>query len=568
MALRACTRTVYQLPGVAPTVEAMLEAVNQKYLNTPHAVLRVSAPQEPIQQIAVIVPNDREQVGWGDVFSSGYGESFTISSSRPAALHLLAVDGMVYALGADMGYRMLEDSYVNKRFGLAFVLRAGDPYQLRGLVSRTIGEARTDIALTPAGKPVLSFAVREHAQHVDRLGAYLKDLKLTRSHLGRVEQFGADGGAGLRIPLGVEREDLIADLREIGRVLRDEKPQPELEFVEHITPVKDAETLELLDIALDAALGEPADGRIVSAVPTELWQPYQAARMFHIRIGRSEPGHHDDFDLAYLLGRARVHRQGTRLDAVRMGTVSGYLYPKGGGQERLFTTSALRWIEAQISVGSRRFCFTDGEWYELGARFVETIRAIIARLFPPRPSVDLPTWYKGQAERQYNESVPDTHPQLLCMDRKNARNPVGTSSSQFEVCDLLTKDGTLILVKPAHGGSGPLSHLFNQSIVAIQLLLQDAEVRRQFTERVAAEAKDKGKDGFFLPADFVPRRVVFAIKLGNGATLTPETLFPFSQITLAQTARALEQAGISVEVIGIPESTEKRPARSAFTSAA
>ncbi|MEV8033857.1 DUF6119 family protein [Streptomyces sp. NPDC086182] len=248
--------------------------------------------------------------------------------------------------------------------------------------------------------------------------------------------------------------------------------------------------------------------------------------------------------------------------------MSGYLYPKGGGQERLFTTSALRWIEAQISVGSRRFCFTDGEWYELGARFVETIRAIIARLFPPRPSVDLPTWYKGQAERQYNESVPDTHPQLLCMDRKNARNPVGTSSSQFEVCDLLTKDGTLILVKPAHGGSGPLSHLFNQSIVAIQLLLQDAEVRRQFTKRVAAEAKDKGKDGFFLPADFVPRRVVFAIKLGNGATLTPETLFPFSQITLARTARALEQAGISVEVIGIPESTEKRPARSAFTSAA
>ncbi|RLL68725.1 DUF6119 family protein [Streptomyces sp. Z26] len=563
MTARTHPRTVYQLPSVTPTVEAMLEAVDQKYLKTPGAILEVSASEDPIQQIAVIVPNDKEQVGWGEVFSSGFGTSFTIPSRRPAGLHLLAVDGMVYALGSDMGYRMLENSYINKRFGLAFVMRAGNPYQLRGFVARSIGEARTDIALTPSGKPVLSLAIREYAQHVDRLGAYLKNLELTRSRLGRVEQFSADGGAGLRIPLGVEREDLIADLREIGRVLRDENPQPELEFVEHITPVRDAATLKLLDAALDTALGEPADDRIVSAVPAEIWQPYQMASMFRITVNSSEPGHRDDFDLSYLLNRARVQRHGMRLGALRAGTVTGYRYPHRGGREQLFTTSALRWIEAQISLESRRFCLTDGEWYELGARFVDQIRATIARLFQPSPSVVLPTWYKGQTERQYNESAPDTHPHLLCMDRRNARNPLGPSQSHFEVCDLLTHDGTLIMVKPAHGGSGPLSHLFNQSIVAVQLL-QDAEVRRQFTERVAAESNGD----ILLPADFVPRRVVFAIKLGNGSTLAPDTLFPFSQITLAQTARALEQAGITVEVIGIPESQEKRPPKPGFTAAA
>ncbi|MET9640083.1 DUF6119 family protein [Streptomyces virginiae] len=563
MTPRTHTRTVYQLPGVAPTVEAMLEAVVQRYLETPGAVLEVSVPEDPVQQIAVIAPNDKEQVGWGEVFSRGFGASFTIPSRRPAGLHLLAVDGMVYALGSDMGYRMLENSYINKRFGLAFVMRAGDPYQLRGFVARSIGEARTDIALTPAGKPVLSLAIRECAQHVDQLGAYLKNLELTRSRLGRVEQFGADGGAGLRIPLGVEREDLIADLREIGRVLRDEKPQPELEFVEHITPVKDAATLELLDAAMDTVLGEPADDRIVCAVPADIWQPYQMANMFHIKINSSEPGHRDEFDLPYLLNRARVQRQGTRLAALRAGTVTGYSHPQHGGQDQLFRTSALRWIEAQISLGSRRFCLTDGEWYELGARFVDRIRATVTRLFQPSPSVELPTWHKGQTERQYNASVPDTHPQMLCMDRKNAHNPVGSSQSHFEVCDLLTNDGTLVMVKPAHGGSGPLSHLFNQGIVAVQLL-QDAEVRRQFTERAAAESKG----AILLPADFVPRRVVFAIKLGNGSTLTPETLFPFSQITLAQTARTLEQAGITVEVIGIPESPEERPAKPGLRAAA
>jgi hypothetical protein len=40
--------------------------------------------------------------------------------------------------------------------------------------------------------------------------------------------------------------------------------------------------------------------------------------------------------------------------------------------------------------------------------------------------------------------------------------------------------------------------------------------------------------------------------LENGKDLTPETLFPFSQATLAHAPRILGMYGIVVEVIGIP----------------
>ena len=38
----------------------------------------------------------------------------------------------------------------------------------------------------------------------------------------------------------------------------------------------------------------------------------------------------------------------------------------------------------------------------------------------------------------------------------------------------------------------------------------------------------------------------------NGKQLTPDTLFPFSQATLAHAARILGTYGINVEVVGIP----------------
>jgi uncharacterized protein (TIGR04141 family) len=49
-----------------------------------------------------------------------------------------------------------------------------------------------------------------------------------------------------------------------------------------------------------------------------------------------------------------------------------------------------------------------------------------------------------------------------------------------------------------------------------------------------------------------PTKVVYAILMPKGRELTPGTLFPFSQATLAHAARILGRYGIDVEVVGIP----------------
>ncbi|HET6187845.1 MAG TPA: DUF6119 family protein [Trebonia sp.] len=57
--------------------------------------------------------------------------------------------------------------------------------------------------------------------------------------------------------------------------------------------------------------------------------------------------------------------------------------------------------------------------------------------------------------------------------------------------------------------------------------------------------------GKTLDPDFRPKKVVFAILMENGKELTADTLYPFSQVTLAHVARVLGTYDIEVEVIGI-----------------
>jgi uncharacterized protein (TIGR04141 family) len=112
----------------------------------------------------------------------------------------------------------------------------------------------------------------------------------------------------------------------------------------------------------------------------------------------------------------------------------------------------------------------------------------------------------------------------------------------------------LILVKRAKG-SGPLSHLFSQARVAVELLQESAQVRADFTAKVARLSGDS----LLLPADYTPKRIVLAMLLKHGGRLTPETIFGFSQITIAQTAKALAARGVAVEVVGIPEDNTDAP---------
>ncbi len=86
-----------------------------------------------------------------------------------------------------------------------------DPGKIRNLVAHTPGGGRTDITLIPGGASVWSLGIVEHAQIVRRLGGHLDDIPLTISRDNPARISSAEGGASLRLRLGVEGADLTAD---------------------------------------------------------------------------------------------------------------------------------------------------------------------------------------------------------------------------------------------------------------------------------------------------------------------------------------------------------------------
>lgn len=544
MATRTSKRTLYRLRGVTPTVDAMFDALDANQLERVHADFDFP---ENLDAPAVLVTGSFEQpvASWCDEIFHTTGIAVSRPVNRSAGLLMLAVDGEVYAIGYDQGFRLVPDRLKDHRFGLSFASRRVDPGRIRDLVSHTPGGGRTDITLIPGGASVWSLGIVEHAQIVRRLGGHLDDIPLTISRDNPARISSAEGGAGLRLRLGVEGADLIADIRAIARVLREEKPSPELEFVEHVVPVDDPIRLTRLEAVLDNVLGQQPDERVSVAVPADHWDDYTAAQAFRARIN-SDVAYQssEDFNLDYVLSRARIQRAGRRVNALREGTVILYQHSRADRADEIWTSSALRWIEAEVSLDSRRFFLMDEHWYEIDQEYLKAIRSHAERLITDSPSVDLPPWVLGEKERTYNESVPDQRPGYVCFDRDNVQTALHRGNG-VEICDLLSPDNSLVMVKRAKG-SDALSHLFSQALVAVQTLRNSPEGRERFAEKVAA-----ARNGCGLPEGFRPSKVVFAILLKDGTDLTADTLFPFSQVTLVHTARTLEAWGVQVEVVGI-----------------
>lgn len=552
MASNTAVRTVYRLSGVSPTSEAMLSALDAELLDGLGAELHVpDALGTPA--VYVTCGMERTEAPWCGPMSRTTGITISESVRRTAALLLLAVDGTVYAIGCDQGYRLLPDHLKDKRFGLSFAIRQMDPNMIRGAVSRSLGQARTDISLIPGGASVPLLGIRDHSRIVRSLGGYLDELPLTRSRFTRGRAVSAQGGCGLRIALGVEPEALLSDLRTIARICHEDTPHQELEFVDHIVPVTDTMVLDDLAQALDNRLGQPDDGTISVSVPSEHHEAYTEATTYVTQINSPSALRTDGFDLGYVLTRARLAPPGGRVKVLREGVVTLSRGRRAGVADTLAVTSALSWLETGVPLGSRRFFLMDAEWYEAGAPYVEECKAAVETLFPPSPSVSLPAWMDGESENAYNNRVADGRPGWFCLDTKNVANPL-RRRDQVEICDLMMPDGTLILVKRADG-SGPLSHLFSQARVAVELLQESAQVRADFTAKVARLSGGSLR----LPADYTPKRIVLAMLLKHRGRLTPETIFGFSQITIAQTAKALATRGVTVEVVGIPESDADAP---------
>ncbi|MGW0801816.1 DUF6119 family protein [Nonomuraea sp. NPDC002799] len=533
--------TVYRLSGVRPTMEGMFDATTSSRLTGPgvdfDALEIAGAP-------ALLYYSQRPttEPDWCPRLSRLTGLPLALLKQEAEAVLVIAVDGHVYALGFGQGY--LSISGIKERgFGLRCALRTVDPGQVQDVVRRTIGGlSRQDSTIAPGGIPIGVVGVRGYTELVKRLGGLIKASDLGLNHR---ESISVEGGDGLRLPIPLEQGRFLALLRRLNEI-RDRQVRPEFELLEAIQPVADEELCERLDALLDEGLRENGDIRLQLVIPADLGERRHDCRSYLIKVG-SAAVVREELDLADLRWRCKVQYRRTPVAALREGRIE--MCSDGEGTQSIGRTSAIRWIEATVSIGPRIYQLSDGEWYECGTVYLDSITRRLRELIVEQPELAMLPWHPKETEEDYNKRMqrhfgPATY---VCLDRHLFQTPQHRRGRGLEACDGITDQHTLVHVKAA-ASSEPLGHQFNQALISTQALYEEPAARAKFNAKVSELSGGR----LTVPEDFRPKKVTLAILL-KGKELTSDSLYPFAQVALVNLADTLmRQYGVAVEVATIP----------------
>lgn len=466
--------TVYRLL-VPPTKDGLVDGLDLPYLREkgfePEERTVAGVPALLVQGVVL-----REEAEWCDVVAKLTGQEMALGYSSGGAALLLAVDDHVYALTyGTLGRFMIDIEKADPVFGISFAVRALAPAEIRQVRRRVMGTGgRVDRSFVPGGQPIRMYGIDKWSEIVGQVCGRTTNPKLTEyRRTGKPAR--VEGSNALHIPLGVEPERLIADLREINRVCERESPLADLEFITQIRPVPASDPrLPVVVDQLNEQLGQEDPRDIALAVPQNLIDEIEQVRSYRIRIPKSgrRPSVHSELDLGALLAHTRQTPPEQRWECLHNGRI--FRYADAAGKEEIGSTSAARWLTAQLAHEDSHLLLVEGVWYEIGNRHREFLREEIAQILAASSSIVLPPWPLDEHEGDYNKRAARQDKRLVLLDQKLLRT--NQHHRGIEACDLLGPDGELIHVKRADRSS-LLSHLFVQGVVAADALQYDQSAR-------------------------------------------------------------------------------------------
>ena len=481
------------------------------------------------------------------------GHDLDVHGRECGVLLALEVNGSVYTVTYGSGWRMIGDQHLDRTFGLRVVVRCLDATAVRSLVSHRYGEGRTDATHVAGGAPIWALRPTAFVDVVKRIAGGTTGLQLTRARDGgRAGRLDArerrellDGATGLQLPLGVDRHDLVQDVREVDAVLGRDVPEA-LRFVDNVRTVVGT-TASRLDDWLDTTVGASSEPDAVTfAIPPAVLAAGEEDVEYVVDQGSTSEWSPPELHLSDLLRDASRRPVGQRVRRLRSLPVEARLDGR-----RVVRDRAIRWIEATTVLDDRRYHLVDGDWVEIDPQYERTVRDEVRRAFTAGAGLQLPPWPWSAAkggpvdEKVYNATAGAP---WLCLDARLARKGIHAATG-LEICDLLGPGGVHVHVKRAKDGAS-LSHLFAQGANSVEALQNQAEVRRGFRELVVDALRGRDAEPY-LSEDLIPRRLVFAVLKGS-RRLTADTLPPMAAVTLAQKLRALRASPMTaVEVVPI-----------------
>ena len=469
---------------------------------------------------------------WGKFFIEYVDMKDLGRASTTAAVLTIKAGERWFAVTFGQGGRfLLEPECWEERFGLLVALNSIGENQINSIDKRTFD------ALATHSKIQSSQEATPHDFGLDVEQDLVRAVTGTPvdKHLGH-RLTGADA---LRASASIVIEQLPGLLGHYQRQFKSKAYRKYFPWVDHIAEVTRKSLREELDATLEQHVRTERFERCWLAVPEIIdW-----ARIDGFRYGfnKKNPKHHD------------IHFP-EFLDEVRdPSTISikrlrqRQVYCIGDDDRQIHQWSVYKCIYCELDHGKDSYLLSGGKWYRVTHDFVQEVNDSFNRL--SRYSKALPE-YDDDSEGNYNERVAaEGSGDYALMDKKKIM--FGGGHSNFEFCDLYSKDKDIIHVK-RYGQSSVFSHFFAQGTNSGELFQTQLEFRNLVNQKLPQSHKISDITKRPNPEEY---QVVFAIV--SDAEGKDLTIPFFSRLNLRAAVRRLEGYGYRVSIAKIPVNAER-----------
>ncbi|AGS25268.1 hypothetical protein REMIM1_PE00178 (plasmid) [Rhizobium etli bv. mimosae str. Mim1] len=222
---------------------------------------------------------------------------------------------------------------------------------------------------------------------------------------------------------------------------------------------------------------------------------------------------------------------------------------KDGHGDKKESTPVYDCFVMETELNGSLYVLFGGDWYAVDKKFHAEVEADYQKLLSKTPVAN---GILCDSERELIIEM-DKDEDLLNLDQVKLA-PTGASGANLEPCDFFSRTKRFIHLKDGHGSS-PISHLWNQGVVAAESFVRDEKFRKDL--RAAAEKRQKKakKTGFetCLP-DGRSRpvaseyTVVYGIMRHKYKSSGKLGLPFFSKVSLRPVAQRIELMGFPVEI--------------------
>lgn len=467
-----------------------------------------------------------------------WGINQELWQSSVGAIVFLPVNDRWFAITFGSSYHNLKEKSYEYDFGIRTTLNSLDPEKIKStdlLVPETAKRQRIQI---PNASNLTYFDFNKDESIVKRLTGAVKGeyADLIRN---------ATGSTSLKFATSCQPHELVALCSRLLDIysLRDyEASFPDLQ---NITPVKDPDLINSLEAKLleDYINCSP---NLTLAIPEII----DYSTNFKVKY-RGASRMSEEFDDVFIGNyRNYLNEWGVVVDDVVIfskHTLNVY----DENDHSLQSYSIYKSLLFDCALNGKTYHLCEGSWYEISSDFIIKLKEELDPIFIDRH--DVLCECNQRLEGEYNEEASNVASEELdvcCLDKKSIA-PQGQKA--VEPCDLIALNGehAELMHNKISTRSSMLSHLFNQGVNSVILLMQNTEAKNKLKELVDSEnLKSRiDRDSY---------HVTYGIISNKRRDMKSDSLPIFSRISLLRCVRNLKLMRIPVSVYLIKDNVERK----------